>query len=145
MRCLKAPFSRFLQDGRMSTVAAETPLPRLPVIVVEDDEAVLNAVSFDLTVAGYEVTALRDGQSLLDSNALPAASFLIVDHRMPRMDGLFLIEMLRTRGFSAPTILITSQPSARLRARCDALGVPIFEKPLLQDDLAKVVQAAQPG
>lgn len=127
----------------MSIVTAPSSA-RPSIIVVDDDDAVLNAVTFDLTVAGYDVLGLQGGEPLLDADAIPTASFLIVDHRLSRMDGLFLIEMLRARGFGAPAILITSQPSNYLRVRCDAIGVPIVEKPLLQDDLAKAVQAACP-
>lgn len=129
----------------MSVVTAAHSSARPSVIVIDDDEAVLNAVTFDLTVAGYDVTGFHGGEPLLDADTLPTASFLIVDHRLSRMDGLFLIEMLRARGYEAPAILITSQPSTYLRVRCDAIGVPIVEKPLLQDDLAKAVQAAHPA
>lgn len=127
----------------MSTSNPEKQALRPSIIVIDDDEAVLNAITFNLTVAGYHVTGLPDGQTLLDSSDLPDTTFLIVDHRLPHIDGLFLIEMLRARGCTAPAVLVTSQPSARLRDRCNSLGIPLVEKPLLQDELASVLQAAQ--
>jgi FixJ family two-component response regulator len=112
------------------------------VIVVDDDDALLNALAFGIEVEGYNVLPFRNAEAVLDLGEIPSAECVVVDHRLPKLDGLHLIEMMRTRGVSAPTILMTSHPGAGLRARCESLQVPIVEKPLLRDELMRAIRHA---
>jgi CheY-like chemotaxis protein len=59
---------------------------------------------------------------------------------MPGMSGLDLIDLLRSRHFSAPAILITSDPSPPVRARAGKASVPIVEKPLLGNALIQKIR-----
>lgn len=117
-------------------------LPARAVMVVDDDGALLNALTFGIETEGYRVLPFESAESVLDLRALPDVACLVVDHRLPRMDGLYLIETLRIRGLMAPAILMTSHPGHTLRARCDSLQVPIVEKPLLRDELSIAIRAA---
>ena len=112
------------------------------VCIVDDDPAVLHALTFELTTEGYAVLPFPDAESVLDHAGIPADACLIVDHRLPRIDGLYLIECLRARGVTARAILITTNPGLTLRARAESIDVPIVEKPLLRDDLSNAVRAA---
>lgn len=112
------------------------------VIVIDDDDGLLNALTFGIEVEGYRVLPFGSAEAVLDLAELPAAECVIVDHRLPRLDGLYLIEVMRARGVSAPAILMTSHPGPTLRARCDSLNVPIVEKPLLRDELPRAIRSA---
>jgi FixJ family two-component response regulator len=112
------------------------------VIVVDDDDALLNALTFGIEVEGYRVLPFSSAEDVLDLRELPRAACFVVDHRLPQHDGLYLIEMMRARGVSAPAILMTSHPGPTLRARCDSLGIPIVEKPLLRDELSQAIRSA---
>ncbi|MDZ4778160.1 MAG: response regulator [Alphaproteobacteria bacterium] len=116
--------------------------PASTVMIVDDDGALLNALTFGLEVEGYCVLPFAGSEEVLDLRELPDVACLVVDHRMPRMDGLYLVEVLRVRGFKAPAILMTSHPGATLRARCGSLRVPIVEKPLLRDELSLAIRTA---
>ncbi len=59
---------------------------------------------------------------------------------MPGMNGLDLLEALRARDTDMPVVLITT-PTAAVSARALALGAPIIEKPLLNDDFLHQVHA----
>jgi two-component system, LuxR family, response regulator FixJ len=61
---------------------------------------------------------------------------------MPVMNGLELLERLRDRGITLPAMVITSQPSRRLRERIAAAGVPLVEKPFLGSVLVDQVRDA---
>lgn len=120
-----------------------SPAPGRPsVILVDDDPAVAHAVQFSFDLEGLGVSCFRDGESLLGSQWLPLADCLILDHKLPGMDGLTLLGRLRSRGAQFPAILVTSNPRAALRERAAAAGVLIVEKPLLTDALLCAVRGA---
>jgi two-component system, OmpR family, response regulator ChvI len=76
------------------------------VAVVEDDRTALGLVKDLLEEEGYSVTAYHDGPKALDAfdNKLP--DLVLLDVKMPRMDGMELLRRLRTRS-EIPVILVT--------------------------------------
>lgn len=115
---------------------------RPAVILVDDDPAVTHAMQFSFDLEGLDVRSFRDGESVLAADDLPGKGCLILDHNLPGMDGLALLEGLRATGVRLPAILITTNPRAALRNRAAAAGVPIVEKPLLTDALLTTVRKA---
>jgi FixJ family two-component response regulator len=121
-------------------------LSKLPLVcVVDDDAAVRNALKFALEVEGLDVRVFDGAASLLNDPAALPCDCLVVDYRMPGMDGLELIGVLRSRGFDATVILITGRANKELRARAEKLGVHcLLEKPLPDDALLDSIRAALP-
>jgi two-component system, LuxR family, response regulator FixJ len=111
------------------------------VIVVDDDEAVRNALKFWLEVEGFAVRIYAGGCDLLNEAALPTEGCLVIDQNMPGMKGLDLVSSLRERAVGTPAILVTSHPSATIRERAARVRVPIVEKPLLGTGLVDVIRA----
>ena len=110
-------------------------------MLVDDDAALLNALSFAFETEGYEVRSFADAEALLADPAAPAGSVcLILDQRLPGMSGLALLSALRAQNVGAPAILITTHPSAAVRREAAEQGVEIVEKPLLGADLASKVR-----
>ena len=70
---------------------------------------------------------------------------MIVDEKIPETGGLQLIADLRDQNFSAPAILVTSQPSLALRKQAEKVGVSIVEKPLLGNGLLDTIRDATRG
>ena len=90
-------------------------LPSSPIVcVVEDDAAVRNALKFSLEVEGLAVRVYDGALSLLHDPELPSCRCLVVDFRMPAMDGLELVGELRTRGITTPVIMITGRATRDL-------------------------------
>lgn len=116
--------------------------PRPAVILVDDDPAVTHAMQFSFDLEGLDVRSFQDGESLLAVDDLPEKGCLILDHNLPGMDGLALLDRLRAANIRLPAILITTNPRAALRNRAAAAGVPIIEKPLLTDALLTAVRTA---
>ena len=101
------------------------------VIVVDDDLAVRNSLKFSLEVEGFVVRAYPGGTELLKDAELQRAGCLVIDQNMSGMNGLEVVARLRAREVAVPAILITSCPTAVVRARAAAAGVAIVEKPFL--------------
>jgi FixJ family two-component response regulator len=114
------------------------------VIVVDDDAAVRNALKFSLELEGYAVRTYSDGLQLLNAPQLPPGACLVMDYKLPGLDGLEAIARVRERYAGLPAILITTHPSAKVVRRAREANVPIVEKPLLEDALLKEIRAATP-
>lgn len=117
------------------------PAPAKPrVTIVEDDVSLLNALAFALEADGYAVSPFTAASPLLARP--PRADCMVVDLRLPDMDGLALIAALRARGPQPRAILITSNPDARLRQAAALADIEIVEKPLLGGELRQRIAAA---
>lgn len=111
------------------------------IVLVEDDPSLRNALAFALQEDGYEVRAYGRADAALAADQADA-DCLVVDLRLPDIDGLGLIERLRLQGSQAPAIIITTDPDARQRRQADRAGVAIVEKPLLDSRLRVHIDAA---
>jgi len=113
------------------------------VLVVDDDAAVLGALKFALEAEGLKVRDYRGPVPLLADSNMPPFGCLVVDYRMPVIDGLELIEVLRGRGITAPAIMITGRANKELVARAAKLGVQlVLEKPLADGALVAAIRTA---
>jgi len=122
-------------------------MPKHPVVcVVEDDNAVRNALKFSLEVEGVDVRAYDGAPSALEDPELPVCDCFVVDFRMPTIDGLELVEAFRARSITTPVIMITGRATRDLRARAGKLGIlRVIEKPLLAGTLMCAIEAAIGG
>jgi len=109
------------------------------VVIVDDDQAVLNALQFFLELDGFTVKAFLNGHTLLDGPEVAAGACLVIDYHMPALNGLELLRSLRDRGIAAPAILMTADVSDTIRRRAMLDGVLVVEKPAL-DDLSERVR-----
>ncbi len=113
------------------------------VLIVDDDAAVRSALKFALELEGYQVRTYGDPEALL-ADTLPERACLIVDYRMPGLDGLSMISRLRQRHVGLPVILIVSEAlNAPLRLRAGRMGVQdVLEKPLSDGMLLNSIRHA---
>jgi two-component system response regulator FixJ len=112
------------------------------IVIVDDDPAILSSLKFSLEIEGMTVRTYPSGESLLATQGLPSSDCLVIDHNLPGMNGLALIDELRARGARPPAILITSHPNQSLRRLASAAGMTIVEKPLLGDTLIDAIRSA---
>lgn len=116
------------------------------VLLVDDDAAVRAALKFALEVEGFKVRLYAGPEALLAEQDLPAKGCLVIDYRMPVVDGLQLIALLRERGVDLPILMISGRVSADLRARAAQLGVrAVLEKPLSDAALVETIRSAVDG
>jgi FixJ family two-component response regulator len=113
------------------------------VAIVDDDEAVGNAIEVLMRSIGLVARAFSSGEAFLRSPELSRTGCLIVDFDMPKMSGLDLYNNLSRLGKEIPTVLITAYPSDDIRARALQAGViGYLPKPFDESDLLNCIQAA---
>ena len=78
------------------------------IALVDDDRNILTSVSMTLEAEGFEVETYNDGQSAFDAFTKRLPDMAVLDIKMPRMDGMDLLQRLRQRT-SMPVIFLTSK------------------------------------
>jgi two-component system, OmpR family, response regulator ChvI len=78
------------------------------IALVDDDRNILTSVSMTLEAEGFEVETYNDGQSALDAFTRRLPDMAVLDIKMPRMDGMDLLQRLRQKT-TMPVIFLTSK------------------------------------
>jgi two-component system, LuxR family, response regulator FixJ len=113
------------------------------VFVVDGDLAVRESLKFALELEGLVVRLCESGAELLRHPDLRQAGCLVMECKMPLMDGFEVLDILATRGAKLPVILLTSYATDAFRRRAAASGVKfILEKPLLNGSLVDRIREA---
>jgi two-component system response regulator FixJ len=113
------------------------------VLVVDDDAAVRAALKFALEVEGFCVQLYDGPQALLADHNLPERACLVIDYRMPEIDGIELVDRLRSRNVSLPAILISGRVSKHLQSLALRSGLTrVLEKPLSDTALVESIRGA---
>ena len=117
---------------------------RPKVLIVDDDRDSAELLHELLRDAGYAVASAYDGAAALDMLMTHEPAVILVDLRMPTIDGWSFIERYRGRGGHARILVITALGDVVKRqpiAGVDALAFKPFE---LEDLLATVADLVQP-
>jgi FixJ family two-component response regulator len=111
------------------------------VYIVDNEESILDALSARLRAEGFESIGVRSGPDLLTLTLPQQRACLVLDIRLPRMDGLELIRALRARGVQLPVIVISAYGEASSVVRALREGaVDFFEKPFEIDKLIQRIR-----
>lgn len=78
------------------------------IALVDDDRNILKSVAMTLEAEGFEVETYNDGQAAWDAFNKRMPDMAVLDIKMPRMDGMDLLQRLRQRS-SMPVIFLTSK------------------------------------
>jgi DNA-binding response OmpR family regulator len=78
------------------------------ILVVEDEPSIGEVVTLYLKRAGYQVTAVRDGEAALASLARQLPDLVVLDLMLPKADGYEITRWLRERG-DTPIIMLTAR------------------------------------
>ncbi len=114
-----------------------------PILVADDDEALCRVIAEYLTSKGYTTIRAHNGKEALDSYYLNKPQCMIVDIKMPVMDGLTFLEKVRTNGAHVPVIMTTGDPDVQTAIRAIQSGAFDFlVKPLDLEVLAEKVSDA---
>jgi len=78
------------------------------ILIVDDEEAIREVVATLLSAQGYQCTPCPNAQAALDALRAGPADLILSDLVMPGMDGLKLIEMVRSHDRDIPVIMVTA-------------------------------------
>jgi DNA-binding response OmpR family regulator len=111
------------------------------VLVVDDDPAIRQVIAFALSDEGFEVDQAKDGRAALEAVDRQRPDLILLDMRMPGMDGWEFVKRYRERlPPQAPIIVLTAaQDAAQRGADVDAAGY--LSKPFDLDTLLEKVGA----
>lgn len=88
-----------------------------PVLVVDDDQDIRETVALVLRAKGFGVELAADGVEALERlEKGEAPSLILLDLRMPRMNGLELLDELRARRWHLPVVVLTGDHAAAAEA-----------------------------
>lgn len=110
------------------------------ILLVDDDPAIRSSLTFALELEGFEVESFASGEALAERTAQPDDACLVLDYRLPGLDGLSTLALLRSSGVRLPAIIITSNPSRTVRSSAADAGAALIEKPLLCDALSRHIR-----
>jgi len=118
-----------------------------PVIaVVDDEEAIRDALSDLLLVMGYSCQTFDRAEAFLAAHTPNRFDCLITDIRMPGMSGLDLLQHLEAAGSTMPVIVVTSFDDPLIRSRAIESGAHAYlTKPVSDDVLLQSLKTALPG
>ncbi|HEV7913235.1 MAG TPA: response regulator transcription factor, partial [Albitalea sp.] len=112
------------------------------ILVAEDQADIRDLIVMNLRNAGYAVSAVADGPSALSAQLDEARDLLILDLRMPGLDGLEVCKALRSRGRSTPILMLTAKSTELDRVLGLELGADDYlTKPFSLAELLARVKA----
>ena len=127
-------FALSITRARTDNNTFDDTLSYLPTIfVVDDDDAVRNAVSMSLSVAGFSVKEHASAQSFLGEYS-DQPGCLIADVQMPNMSGLELQQELKNNNIEIPIIFITGHGDVRMSVHALKAGAIDF----IENHLVKI-------
>lgn len=116
------------------------------ILIVDDDPSVLATYRRLLTRAGYATVAEDDPlQVLCNGHAEAGVDLILLDYKMPGMNGLSLLAELRRRECHAKCILVSAFLNDEVRSQAENLGVArILEKPVEVGSLRATIEELLP-
>lgn len=113
------------------------------VHIVDDEEAIRRSASFMLKTSGYAVETWPTGAAFLREVRHAAEGCILLDVRMPEMDGLEVQQALLDRGVTMPVIVLTGHADVSIAVRAMKAGaVDFLEKPFEKAVLIAAIETA---
>jgi two-component system nitrogen regulation response regulator NtrX len=113
------------------------------VLVIDDETAIREAIRMTLEYEGYKIDEARSGQDGIDKATKTAYDAILLDIKMPILDGIEVLENLREQKVQTPIVMVSGHGDVHTAVECTKRGAFDFlEKPLNRDKLLLTVRNA---
>ena len=112
---------------------------KLRILVAEDEEGIRE--SLGLVLGDYDVTVAVDGQEAWDWLSRARFDLVLLDIKMPKVDGVEIMRRLRQRQITVPVLVLTAYQSVEMAREAVKLGaVDYLPKPFNRDHVLEAVR-----
>jgi FixJ family two-component response regulator len=113
------------------------------IAIVDDDESIRDSTKSLLRSVGHEVETFASAETFLERGTLAETKCIVLDVRMPGMDGLELQRRLGGSHSDIPIIFVTAHDDAAIRrSALEAGAIGVLNKPFQADTLLQIVQTS---
>ncbi len=113
------------------------------VLLVDDDDTFREVMSAELVRRGYQVASAADGRSALEQSSIGESDVILLDLRLPDMDGIEVLKKIRAREPAGRVVILTGHGTIDTAIKAIRLGAYDFlEKPCPVEQVEIAVQQA---
>ncbi|MEZ5781955.1 MAG: response regulator [Rhizobiaceae bacterium] len=116
----------------------------IDILIAEDEPSILEALSFVLQRAGWTISAVMDGDAVMDAVRSKRPRMLVLDVMMPKRSGFEVLKQIRAEDATRalPVLVLTAKGQNQDRRIAEELGANSFiTKPYANTDVADAVRA----
>jgi DNA-binding NtrC family response regulator len=120
-------------------------LKEMTILLIDDDEWIRNSLSLFFTGEGCRLLALETAEEAVEAIKQRDYDIMIVDHKLPGMDGLEFLRHVQESHPDAVKILITAYGNEEVASKARKMGIDDFiEKPftstIIEESLSRVIK-----
>ncbi|MGA2467452.1 MAG: response regulator [Thermodesulfobacteriota bacterium] len=113
----------------------------MKILVVDDDAIVIKSCRRILEAEGFEVSSVPGADQALEAIRTSDFDLLLIDVKMPKRDGMYLMREIKKNWPEIPTIVMSGYPTPETIAEMLRLGATLFiPKPFRPDELIKSIR-----
>jgi two-component system nitrogen regulation response regulator NtrX len=113
------------------------------VLIIDDETAIREAIRMTLEYEGYRIDEARSGQDGIDKATKANYDAILLDIKMPILDGIEVLENLKEQHVTSPVVMVSGHGDIQTAVDCTRRGAYDFlEKPLNRDKLLLTVRNA---
>jgi two-component system NtrC family response regulator/two-component system response regulator HydG len=113
---------------------------RTRILIADDEEGIRESLNLILSEE-YDLAFARDGQETLATLGQGAVDLVLLDIKMPKLDGLEVLRRLREQGSTTPVLMLTAYQSVELAKEAVKLGaLDYLPKPFERDQILSAVR-----
>jgi len=113
------------------------------ILVIDDETGIREAIRMTLEYEGYRIDEARSGQEGLDKATRTPYDAILLDIKMPILDGIEVLDNLKEQKVGSPVVMVSGHADLHTAVECTKRGAYDFlEKPLNRDKLLLTVRNA---
>jgi two-component system, LuxR family, response regulator FixJ len=113
------------------------------ILIIDDDAAVCSSLASVLATHGFEATSFTAARTAIEQLPDIGCDCVVLDVRMPDLDGLTALKLIQSAGAHPPVIMITGHADVPMAVQAMKLGAADFiEKPVDDEELVRSIRTA---